>query len=385
MIEVSEVTLHEHTPITFTPEVGRTPSAMPTVSAMPPFTEVPSEKGWTSLPAPPETLAAAFRSLGDGIEPSPVRDAFTTESAATLPVSQQPENKPTLAPENGFVSTGTSVVATNREILNEPVSVPTSEAVSVGKRPEVALEGVSIPVETEKTSIPVMSPESSTIKVPVSSQGGVSLEEPVRPGTAEHPQSLNPVVAPAPSAKPTETAAPTPASVSTSAPAVIQTLPNEDAEGESALEQPSLKDPVAPQVILPHQPSTLAASQPTAVEATRIAPEITAHVTETMRAAAEAVAATVRVSPELATTGRGEIQIQLKRDVLDGSGVRFEVQGGDLKITLSPATQAVAQLLETHLETFRTHLAERVANWRINVGVTAWEPKPRLGRMERDE
>ena len=122
---------------------------------------------------------------------------------------------------------------------------------------------------------------------------------------------------------------------------------------------------------------------------TAAVPDAAARVTAMLRAAADAVAASVQVSPDLARTGTGEIRVRLRPDVLDGSSVRFEASGGDLKITLYPATQAAAAVLEAHLERFRTHLAERVANWRINVGVAAWDPHPHMksgtGRTERDE
>ncbi len=393
MIEVSKVTMQEHPLSTFAPESGATPPERPTIlQAMPPFGETPEAKGWTSLSAPPETLAAAFRSLSDGIEPS----------------STPPVNQPSLSPEKGWGAV-TPLVVPEGEIA---VSTPLSEAPTLGtttdpsRTPTVGLPENKFPlppdkrldsaglsvvspgIEPSKAPGPVPATPVTTlpeVKYPEVLQGGTVLMDRPAFSTMEQPLPLRPVETQIPSAKPLETASPTLASGTTPEPVVIQALPNDDTEVESVLEQLALKEPVAPQVILPHQPSIQVATQPLAVASTQIAPDIATHITETMRAAAEAVAATVRVSPELATTGRGEIQIQLKRDILDGSGVRFEVHGGDLKITLSPATQAVAQLLETHLETFRTHLAERVANWRINVGVTAWDPKPRVGRMERDE
>ncbi len=139
-------------------------------------------------------------------------------------------------------------------------------------------------------------------------------------------------------------------------------------------------------VAVPTQPVVNGIVQPVVVETAMTLPsEVATQRMETMRMAAEAVVSTMTVSPELVKTGTGEIHIQLKKEILDGSSVRLEARGGELKIVLTPATQEAAAVLETHLESFRVHLAERVANWRINIGVTAWDPKTKLGRMEREE
>lgn len=91
-----------------------------------------------------------------------------------------------------------------------------------------------------------------------------------------------------------------------------------------------------------------------------------------MVAAAESVMEAIRISPTLATTGNGEINIQLKHDVLDGSVIRLEVKGGDLKILIVPTSSIVEEIFMKHQEAFQTHLAERVTQWRINVGVAQW-------------
>lgn len=92
-------------------------------------------------------------------------------------------------------------------------------------------------------------------------------------------------------------------------------------------------------------------------------------------AAVNTVVEALAVSPALAATGEGEIRIQLKADVLDGSSIKLEAKGGELKIIVTPASRAAEETLLRHHESFQAHLAERVVNWRINVGVAALGPR----------
>lgn len=103
-----------------------------------------------------------------------------------------------------------------------------------------------------------------------------------------------------------------------------------------------------------------------------------------LAAAVNAVVETLAVSPALAATGEGEIRIQLKADVLDGSSIRLEAKGGELKITVTPASRAAEEMLLKHHESFQAHLAERVVNWRINVGVAALSPR-HVGNYRTEE
>jgi hypothetical protein len=88
-------------------------------------------------------------------------------------------------------------------------------------------------------------------------------------------------------------------------------------------------------------------------------------------AAANAVAESIAVSPAQGPSNEREIRIRLKADVLDGSSIKIETNGSELKITVMPATRATEEMLLKNCELFQAQLAERVANWRINVGVAA--------------
>ena len=87
--------------------------------------------------------------------------------------------------------------------------------------------------------------------------------------------------------------------------------------------------------------------------------------------AANAVAESIAVSSAQGPSNEREIRIQLKADVLDGSAVKIETNGSELKITVMPASRAAEEVLLKNSELFQAQLAERVANWRINVGVAA--------------
>ncbi len=112
---------------------------------------------------------------------------------------------------------------------------------------------------------------------------------------------------------------------------------------------------------------------------------ISERITESLRVSSVAIVEAIQVSPTLKATGVGEIRIELSNEILDGSTVRFEVKkGGELQIIVHLATQDASRVLEKHLETFQSQLAERVTNWRVNVGMSAWQAKSTLKETERD-
>jgi hypothetical protein len=89
--------------------------------------------------------------------------------------------------------------------------------------------------------------------------------------------------------------------------------------------------------------------------------------------AANAVAESIAVSSASGSSNESALRIQLKADVLDGSSIKIETNNSELKITVIPASRAAEEMLLRNCELFQAQLAERVANWRINVGVAALE------------
>ena len=94
----------------------------------------------------------------------------------------------------------------------------------------------------------------------------------------------------------------------------------------------------------------------------------------------ETVVETLAVTPTLSSTGEGEIRIQLKSDILDGSSIKIEVKNGELKVVVEPASRAAEEILIKSQEAFQNHLAERVTAWRINVGVAVLDLRNNLKR-----
>ena len=98
----------------------------------------------------------------------------------------------------------------------------------------------------------------------------------------------------------------------------------------------------------------------------------------------DTVVETMAVSPALSSGGDGELRIQLKSDILDGSSIRMEVRDGEFKIVVIPASRAAEEILLKSQEAFQNQLAERVTAWRINVGVAAFDPR-HGGRSKLEE
>ena len=334
-----------------------------------PAAEAPVVAGHASAPSAPLTSPSPLPAAG-------AQTAPVTETAA------QPVRVPTPAAGDALPS-APGLAVTEGETPARPT--PAAEAPVVAgpeSSPSAPLTSPSpLPAAGAQTA-PATEPAAQPVRVPSSAAGdalpsalGLAVTEgemPARPTPAAEGAPAKAVTAEH-SAAPAERKRP-------GAVSDADELPLPRPAERLPREVPPAAAPMAAAESVPQQAGPVQ---------TAAVPDAAARVTAMLRAAADAVAASVQVSPDLARTGTGEIRVRLRPDVLDGSSVRFEASGGDLKITLYPATQAAAAVLEAHLERFRTHLAERVANWRINVGVAAWDPHPHMksgtGRTERDE
>jgi len=102
--------------------------------------------------------------------------------------------------------------------------------------------------------------------------------------------------------------------------------------------------------------------------------EVVERVTKVMTAsdvlvqAAEAVADTILVSPGL-LRGEGEIRVQLKPDVLDGSEIRIGVSGKNLDVSFVPRTYDMSALIEQCRPQLEQHLAARIHRFTVKVSV----------------
>ena len=84
--------------------------------------------------------------------------------------------------------------------------------------------------------------------------------------------------------------------------------------------------------------------------------------------AARAVADTLLVTPGL-LRGEGEIRIQLRPDVLDGTEIHIVVAGRQLTVAFTPPTPDLVALIEQSRPQLTAHLAERIHSFQIAVDV----------------
>ncbi len=121
--------------------------------------------------------------------------------------------------------------------------------------------------------------------------------------------------------------------------------------------------PVAPQEV-PVKPDVI-----TAVDSVKAAfAPVEVLPTETFFEVANAVADTLLVSPGL-LRGEGEVRVQLRPDVLEGSEIRIAVTGRQLAVDFIPQTQDVAVLIEQNRPQLEQHLAARIQTFTLSVGV----------------
>ncbi len=84
--------------------------------------------------------------------------------------------------------------------------------------------------------------------------------------------------------------------------------------------------------------------------------------------AAQAVADTLLVSPGL-LRGQGEIVVQLRPDVLEGTEVRIAVTGRQLDVQFRPTTVDMSVLLENGRTQIASHLSAKIATFNVTVDV----------------
>jgi len=89
---------------------------------------------------------------------------------------------------------------------------------------------------------------------------------------------------------------------------------------------------------------------------------------EAVLEAAHAVADTLLVSPGL-LRGEGEMRVQLKPDVLDGSAVNISVTGRTISVSFVPASASSASLLTGHVQELEAHLKQTVVGYEMAVTV----------------
>ena len=111
------------------------------------------------------------------------------------------------------------------------------------------------------------------------------------------------------------------------------------------------------------------AVEPVQVVAARVAHQVETTPAQVLIEAASAVADTIVVSPGL-LRGGGEVQVQLRPDVLEGTVIQISTTAsGALTVQFTPVTEKMAELLEKCAPQLVTYLSERIHSVQIAVNV----------------
>ena len=249
-------------------------------------------------------------------------------------------------------------------IVAAPLSLPPS--------PERSVEASAPPTVIESPAPPAL-------------VGGDVLGAP-RPGVEVPPAESSPVVSPGVSTRPDAAVVDESSVVAFAARRGRRALPSEGAVQKAA--SPASSAPSAPSAssapsappalpvsfVVPEvsAPAAAPAAPVTAVEAVVAAftPSAARAVepVQVLVEAARAVADTLLVTPGL-LRGEGEIRIQLRPDVLDGTEIHIVVAGRQLTVAFTPPTPDLVALIEQSRPQLTAHLAERIHSFQIAVDV----------------
>ena len=105
----------------------------------------------------------------------------------------------------------------------------------------------------------------------------------------------------------------------------------------------------------------------TPVEVAQVA-RTTPAAADVLVQAADAVVDTLLVTPGL-LRGQGEVVIQLRPDVLDGTEVKIAVTGRQLEVVFQPQTVDMAVLIENRRPQLMQHLAAKITAFNVSVDV----------------
>ena len=336
------------------------------VPSAPPTLVVPSAPSTLAVPSAPPTLAvpsAPPALVGGDVLGAPCPGAEVPPAESSPVVSPVVSTRPDAAVEDG------SSVAARRGRRALP-----SEGAVQGAVPSTML---AVPPAVSTPSVP---------SAPSTLVGGDVLGAP-RPGAEVPPAESSPVVSPVVSTRPDVAVVDGSSVAAFAARRGRRALPSEGAVQKAA--SPASSAPSAPSASsAPSAPSALPvsfavpevsapAAAPTAAPVTAVEAVVAAFTPSVTRAvepvqalveAARAVADTLLVTPGL-LRGEGEIRIQLRPDVLDGTEIHIAVAGRQLTVAFTPPTHELAALIEQSRPQLTAHLAERIHAFQIAVDV----------------
>ena len=248
---------------------------------------------------------------------------------------------------------------------------------------------LAVPSAPSTLAVPSALPTLAVPSAPPALVGGDVLGAP-RPGAVVLPAESSPVVSPGVPVRPDAAVVDESSVAAFAARRGRRALPSEGAVQKAA--SPASSAPSAPSASsassAPSAPSALPvslavpevsapAAAPTAAPVTAVEAVVAAFTPSAARAvepaqvlveAARAVADTLLVTPGL-LRGEGEIRIQLRPDVLDGTEIHIVVAGRQLTVAFTPPTPDLVALIEQSRPQLTAHLAERIHAFQIAVDV----------------
>ncbi len=349
------------------PERSVEASAPPTVieSPTPPTLVVPSAPSTLAVPSAPPAL------VGGDVLGAPRPGAVVLPAESSPVVSPVVSTRPDAAVEDG------SSVAARRGRRALP-----SEGAVPGAVPSVPSTTSAPPA----LSAPLVPPTLAVLSAPPTLVGGDVLGAP-RPGAEVSPTESSPVVSPGVPVRPDVAVVDESSVAAFAARRGRRALPSEGAVQKAA--SPASSAPSAPSASsAPSAPSALPvsfavpevsapAAAPTAAPVTAVEAVVAAFTPAAARSvepaqvlveAARAVADTLLVTPGL-LRGEGEIRIQLRPDILDGTEIHIVVAGRQLTVAFTPPTPDLVALIEQSRPQLTAHLAERIHAFQIAVDV----------------
>ena len=271
-----------------------------------------------------------------------------------------------------------------QSVLESIVAAPLSPT----PLPERSVEASALPTVIESPTPPALAtpsalPALATPSAPPALVGGDVLGAP-RPGVEVPPAESSSVVSPVVSRFPDvavedgsfvaarrgRRALPSEGAVPGAVPSVLSAPSAPSASPASSAPSALPVSFVVPEVSAP-------AAAPTAAPVTAVEAVVAAFTPSAARAvepvqvlveAARAVADTLLVTPGL-LRGEGEIRIQLRPDVLDGTEIHIVVAGRQLTVAFAPPTPDLVALIEQSRPQLTAHLAERIHSFQIAVDV----------------
>ena len=293
---------------------------------------------------------------------------------ATVPVAAAPAQEPVPLAAAAPVQPA-SIAPAEQPVGQDAVPVqaartPIQADAPVQPSPEMPVPQVTVPVAAATAQEPV----PLTIAAPVQ-PASIPADVPARPAmavTSPSPASPAPTVLPA-----TDTMAQPAGQITGDKQPIVGTqIP----KISPAVKKPDTDDHVgdvqvtgAPQlqaapVSVPFAPTDTAPIAGIAPVAIEIDPAAATARTHELVEAASQVADTILVTPSL-IHGEGEITIQLKPTILDGSEIRLEAKGSSITVAITPATPSAAQAIASAKVQFEQTLAERIPSFQIAVSV----------------